>query len=161
MEATGRRAQTKAANRGAILVAARELFSAQGFEAASVRDIVRRTELASGTFYNYFPDKASIFAAIVGEVAGEALRRARAARHGASDARGFVEDAYRAYFSFVVEDPDTLAFIARNLGTIRAQFGETVLEAGAAELREDLEAAIASGELAEVDVDYCAHTMIA
>jgi hypothetical protein len=36
-----------------------------------------------------------------------------------------------------------------------------VLEAGAAELREDLEAAIAAGELAPVDVDYCAHAMIA
>jgi AcrR family transcriptional regulator len=155
------REATKSANRSAILAAGREVFASEGYEAASVRDIVRRTDLASGTFYNYFPDKASIFAAIVGEVAGEALRRARAARRDAADARGFVEDAYRAYFSFVVEDPGTLAFIARNVGTIREQFGETVLAAGASELREDLEAAIATGELAEVDVDYCAHTMIA
>jgi AcrR family transcriptional regulator len=155
------REATKLANRAAILAAGKEVFASDGFDAASVRDIVRRTDLASGTFYNYFPDKTSIFAAIVGEVAGEALRRARAARREASGARAFVEDAYRAYFSFVVEDPATLAFIARNIGTIREQFGETVLAAGAAELREDLEAAIASGELAEVDVDYCAHTMIA
>jgi AcrR family transcriptional regulator len=155
------RERTKHANRAAILAAGREVFAADGYGAASVRDIVRRTELASGTFYNYFPDKASIFAAIVREVAAEALRRARDARREASSPRGFVEDAYRAYFSFVVEDPATLAFVARNLGTIREQFGETVLEAGAAELREDLEAAIAAGELAPVDVDYCAHAMIA
>jgi AcrR family transcriptional regulator len=155
------RERTKHANRAAILAAGREVFAADGYGAASVRDIVRRTELASGTFYNYFPDKASIFAAIVRDVAAEALRRARDARREASNPRGFVEDAYRAYFSFVVEDPATLAFIARNLGTIREQFGETVLEAGAAELREDLEAAIAAGELAPVDVDYCAHAMIA
>jgi AcrR family transcriptional regulator len=155
------RERTKHANRAAILAAGREVFAADGYGAASVRDIVRRTELASGTFYNYFPDKASIFAAIVRDVAAEALRRARNARREASSPRGFVEDAYRAYFSFVVEDPATLAFVARNLGTIREQFGETVLEAGAAELREDLEAAIAAGELAPVDVDYCAHAMIA
>jgi AcrR family transcriptional regulator len=155
------RERTKLANRSAILAAGRELFAAEGYDAVSVRDIVRRTDLASGTFYNYFPDKASIFGALVGEVAGEALRRARAARRDAATARGFVEDAYRAYFAFVVEDPATLAFVARNLGTIREQFGQTVLEAGAAELREDLEAAIAAGELAPVDVDYCAHTMIA
>ena len=155
------REQTKLANRAAILAAGREVFAAEGYGAASVRDIVRRTDLASGTFYNYFPDKASIFAALVGEVASEALRRARDARRDAATARGFVEDAYRAYFSFVVEDPDTLAFVARNIATIREQFGETVLEAGAAELREDLEAAIAAGELSPVDVDYCAHTMIA
>jgi AcrR family transcriptional regulator len=155
------RERTKHANRAAILAAGREVFAADGYGAASVRDIVRRTELASGTFYNYFPDKASIFAAIVRDVAAEALRRARDARREASSPHGFVEDAYRAYFSFVVEDPPTLAFVARNLGTIREQFGETVLQAGAAELREDLEAAIAAGELAPVDVDYCAHAMIA
>jgi AcrR family transcriptional regulator len=155
------RERTKHANRAAILAAGREVFAADGYGAASVRDIVRRTDLASGTFYNYFPDKASIFAALVRDVAAEALRRARDARREASSPRGFVEDAYRAYFAFVVEDPATLAFVARNLGTIREQFGETVLEAGAAELREDLEAAIAAGELAPVDVDYCAHAMIA
>lgn len=155
------RERTKHANRAAILAAGREVFAADGYGAASVRDIVRRTDLASGTFYNYFPDKASIFAAIVRDVAAEALRRARDARREASSPRGFVEDAYRAYFAFVVEDPATLAFVARNLGTIREQFGETVLEAGAAELREDVEAAIAAGELAPVDVDYCAHAMIA
>jgi AcrR family transcriptional regulator len=155
------RERTKLANRGAILAAGREVFAEAGYDAASVRDIVRRTDLASGTFYNYFPDKASIFAAIVGDVAAEALRRARAARRDATGPRGFVEDAYRAYFEFVVEDPTTLAFMARNIGTIREQFGETVLAAGAAELREDLEAAIGAGELAPLDVDYCAHTMIA
>jgi AcrR family transcriptional regulator len=155
------RERTKLANRAAILAAGKAEFAAAGYDGASVRDIVRRTELASGTFYNYFPDKAAIFRAIVGEVTAEALRRARAARRDAHSARGFVEDAYRACFAFMVEDPATLAFVARNLGTIRERFGDTVLQAGVAELREDLEAAIAAGELAPVDVDYCAHTMIA
>jgi AcrR family transcriptional regulator len=155
------RERTKLANRGAILAAGKEVFAASGYDGASVRDIIRRTDLASGTFYNYFPDKAAIFRAIVADVAGEAFDRARDARRTADTPRGFVEDAYRACFAYVVEDPDTLAFVARNLGTIREHFSDTVLEAGAAELRADLEAAIAAGELAPVDVDYCAHTMIA
>jgi len=158
---TGRRERTKAANRAAILAAGLEVFAADGYGAASVRDIVRRTDLASGTFYNYFPDKASIFRALVEEVAAEARARARVARRDAATPRGFVEDAYRAFFSFMVEDPAMLAFVARNLGTIREQFGEALLPAGVSELREDLEAAIARGELATVDVDYCAHAMIA
>ena len=49
----GRRARTKARNREAILAAARQVFAELGYEAASVRDIIRRTDLASGTFYNY------------------------------------------------------------------------------------------------------------
>jgi AcrR family transcriptional regulator len=159
--APGRREATKAANRASILAAARDVFARDGYGAASVRDIVRRTDLASGTFYNYFPDKASIFEALVEEIGREARRRARSARREAHTAHGFVEDAYRAFFSFMVEDPAMLAFLVRNLATIREQFGDAVLPAGIAELREDLEAAIAAGELAPVDVDYCAHAMIA
>ena len=122
--------RTKAANRAAILAAAREVFSATGYEAASVRDIVRRTELASGTFYNYFPDKASIFRALVEDTGGEARRRVRAARRGAGSGEAFVEDGFRAFFAFIAEDPETFAFLRRNLGTIREQFDDAVLPAG-------------------------------
>src|SRR5439155_26452791 len=52
----GRREATKQANRPAILDAARDVFAQLGYGAATVRDIVRRTDLATGTFYNYFPD---------------------------------------------------------------------------------------------------------
>ena len=49
-EPAGKRERTKLANRAAILAAARAVFAQMGYEAASVRDIIRRTELASGTF---------------------------------------------------------------------------------------------------------------
>jgi AcrR family transcriptional regulator len=155
---TGRRERTKAANRSAILAAAREVFSEHGYDAAGVRDIVRRTDLASGTFYNYFPDKASIFRALVEETGAEARRRVRAGRHGAG---GFVEGGFRALFSFIADDPATFAFLRRNLGTIREQFEDAVLPAGLGELEDDLRAAIARGELPAVDVGYCAHSMVA
>ena len=63
----GKREQTKAANRAAILAAAGDAFAELGYGAATVRDIVRRTDLASGTFYNYFPDKEAVFRALVEE----------------------------------------------------------------------------------------------
>ena len=40
----GVRARSKAANRSAILKAARAVFAEKGYEAASVRDVIRRTE---------------------------------------------------------------------------------------------------------------------
>src|SRR5687767_6908246 len=49
-----RRAQNKQANREAILAAAQRVFLERGFEAVTIRDVVRETPLASGTFYNYF-----------------------------------------------------------------------------------------------------------
>jgi AcrR family transcriptional regulator len=159
--APGRRERTKAANRAAILEAALAVFGELGYDAASVRDVIRRTDLASGTFYNYFPDKAAIFRALVEQTGDEARRRVSDARANARSAREFVEDAYRAYFEFIVEDPATSAFLRRNAGTIPAFFGDRVVPQGTDELAQDLREAMARGELPEVDVDYCAHTMIA
>ena len=52
--ARGKREETKASNRQAIIDAARIVFAELGYGATTVRDIIRATELASGTFYNYF-----------------------------------------------------------------------------------------------------------
>jgi AcrR family transcriptional regulator len=65
----GRRAATKAANRAAIIAAARTVFAERGYGSTTIRDVIRRTDLASGTFYNYFPDKESLFRAVVDESA--------------------------------------------------------------------------------------------
>ncbi len=159
--AGGRREATKAANRAAILAAGREVFSELGYGAAGVRDIVRRTELAAGTFYNYFPDKESVFRALVHEVGAEARRRVRAARQAATTPRAFVEDAYRAYFSFIVEDAGRAAFLSRNSGAIRAMFEESEAPAGIDELAADLRAAIAAGLVPEIDVELYAASMVA
>jgi AcrR family transcriptional regulator len=159
--AGGRRERTKAANRAAILTAGRAVFGELGYGGASVRHIVRRTGLAAGTFYNYFPDKEAVFRALVHEVGEEARRRVRAARLAAGTPREFVEDAYRAYFGFIVEDAGRAAFLARNAGAIRAMFEESEGPAGTGELADDLRAAIAAGELPELDVDFCAGAMVA
>jgi AcrR family transcriptional regulator len=159
--AIGRRERTKVANRAAILTAARDVFAEDGYGAVSVRDIVRRTDLASGTFYNYFPDKDAIFRALVMDAGEEARRRVRAARRRARTAQDFVEGSYRAFFEFIVEDPEWFAFMRRNLETLRTQFGDDVLPASTDELAEDLRCAIAAGHVPPVDVDYCAHAMVA
>jgi AcrR family transcriptional regulator len=156
-----RRDRTKAANRAALIDAGREAFSELGYAAVGVRDIVRRTELASGTFYNYFADKPAVFRAVVEEVGAEARRRVRAARRGATSPHAFVRDGFAAFFAFIASEPATFGFLARNLDTIREHFGDTVLPAGLGELREDLEDAIGRGLFPPVDVDYCAHAMVA
>ena len=134
----GRRETTKAANRSAILEAAREVFAEQGYGAATVRDVVRRTELASGTFYNYFPDKESVLRALVEENAAEIRRRLRDARAGARTLEAFVREGYRTYFSYMVEDRPTYELMRRNAGTIRELVHEPALGAGVQDLVDDL-----------------------
>jgi AcrR family transcriptional regulator len=155
----GRRERNKAANRTAMLAAGQTVFGERGYGAANVREIVRRTELASGTFYNYFSDKEAIFRALVEETGAEARRRVRAARAGARDLHELVEDAYRAYFEFIVENPERFAFLRRNTAAIRALFGDAELPAAVGELAADLRARddVPPG----LDIDYCAHSMVA
>lgn len=66
-------AEAKEATRQEILNAAQGLFTSQGFEATTTRDISRRAGIAAGTLFNYFPTKE----AIVGCLAYEALQRAQ------------------------------------------------------------------------------------
>ena len=158
--AAGKRERTKRANREAILAAARDVFCDIGYGAASVRDVVRRTDLASGTFYNYFPDKESTLRALVDEIAVGARARVRAARAAATTREAFIADGFRAYFAFLAEDPQTVRLISRNAGTIRTLFDEPALGAGIVELREDLEAGIAAGLLAPHDTGLMAAAMV-
>src|SRR5207248_1921839 len=134
----GRRARTKAQNRAAILGAARAVFAEQGYDAAGVRDVIRRTELASGTFYNYFSDKESVFRAVIDDSAREVRRRLRLVRSSATTLEAFVGDAYRAWFEFLVEDQLMFELMQRNAGPIRALFGDPILGAGVEELLADL-----------------------
>jgi AcrR family transcriptional regulator len=156
----GKRERTKAANRAAILRAAREVFSDIGYGAASVRDIVRRTDLASGTFYNYFPDKESVLRALVDEIAVGARARVRTARADATTLEAFVADGFRAYFAFLAQDPQTVSLMRRNAGTIRTLFDEPALGAGIVELREDLDAGVAAGLLPGHDTGLMAAAMV-
>jgi AcrR family transcriptional regulator len=156
----GKRERTKQANRTAILVAARGVFGEIGYGAASVRDIVRRTDLATGTFYNYFPDKESVLRALLEVTAGEARARVRAARREGTTLEAFVRDGFRAYFDFLLEDRQTSQMLRRNAGTIRALFDEPSLVAGTDELAEDLRAGVAAGLIPEHDVEYMAASMV-
>ena len=159
MPTGGKRARTKAQNRAAIHDAAREVFAELGYDAAGVRDVIRRTDLASGTFYNYFPDKESVFRAVLDLSAQDVRRRLRAVRGNARTLESFVGDAYRAWFEFLVEDELMFELMQRNAGPIRALFGDPILGAGIDELLDDLQAAIARGDLPPLDADYMAGAM--
>lgn len=156
----GKRERTKRHNREAILEAAREVFAEVGYGAATVRDIVRRTPLATGTFYNYFPDKESVLRALVSDNAAVLRERTRAARERAGTVEEFVGDAYRETFAFVASDPATFQLLRRNAGTIRTLMDEPLLGAAAEELLEDLRKGIRCGDLPEHDAEYMAAAMV-
>ncbi len=63
--------------RAQLLGAARAVFARRGYHAAGVADIIAEAGVARGTFYNYFPSKRAVFAAVLDAVMAELDRAVR------------------------------------------------------------------------------------
>ena len=57
-------AETKSATRQRILDTARQLFSDNGFDSTTTRDIALAAGIATGTLFNYFPTKEAVLASL-------------------------------------------------------------------------------------------------
>ena len=99
------------ATKTALMDAAREHFSSQGVEGASLRAIQRTAGLAPGTLQYHFASREDLLNALVArEQAGinrkvVSLASALAARPGAPDARALIEVLAIPYVEFVIADP--------------------------------------------------------
>jgi len=86
--------------RAALLDAARQVFAANGVEAARVSEIVAHAGVAQGTFYLYFTSKSSLVLALTDEVYAdirqEVARALAAEKHAAGQVSAGVAAAFRA-----------------------------------------------------------------
>src|SRR3954464_1009840 len=153
----GRREERKAQNRAKLLEAARKVFAEKGYGAATARDIVRETDLATGTFYNYFEDKQAVFIALLDEMGekGRAIVRAQRQDSGAS-LEERIYNAYRAYFEWAVAENDMFDVFRRNAGVIALLPDREPFELGITELLEDMTEGAAAGDMPEVELEYLA-----
>jgi AcrR family transcriptional regulator len=150
----GKREQTKVQNRELILDAARKVFGELGFGATTVRDIIRATPLASGTFYNYFKSKEEVFQAIQDEMALTLRPRLRDERLKARTVEEFISSTFRSFLEFVAEDHVSVRTIRHTADTTRVRIHTPEVVAGFEELREDIEKAIAQGLFPPIDANY-------
>ena len=150
----GKREQTKLQNRQIILDAARQVFAELGYGAATVRDIIRATPLASGTFYNYFKSKEEVYQAIRDEVALAIRPRLHEERMKATTVEEFITCTFRTFFEFVAGDGVNFRTIRHSADTTRVRMDTPEVIAGFGELRDDIELAVAKGLFPSVDADY-------
>jgi len=158
----GKREQTKVANRRAILDAAREVFAELGYEVATVRDIIRRTGLASGTFYNYFRSRDEVFEALADDGAARFRPILRACWEASNDFDGYLRAAIQAYFDFLADEHETWQ-AKRPAGEkhphMRIQTPE--MERVFEEVRDAFVQAMEHDAAPRVDADYLASACIA
>ena len=106
--------------------------------------MVRETDLASGTFYNYFDDKEDAFRAVFDEWVEKARSEARAKRlQPGIDLERRIYDSYRAYFELVVADREMFEVLRRNADAIAMRGAEDLFAEAVRELAAGVNAVVA------------------
>jgi AcrR family transcriptional regulator len=90
--------------RAQLLVAAREVFAAQGYHSAAMDDIAERAGVSKPVLYQHFPGKLELYRALLTTSADDLVDRVGAAIGTTSDNRERVAAAVSAYFDFVADD---------------------------------------------------------
>ena len=158
----GRREERKAQNRAKLLEAARRVFASKGLGEATARDIVRETDLAAGTFYNYFADKEDAFRALLAQMAEQSRAIVRAQRLApGTTLEERVAGAYRSYFEWVLHEREVFEVLRRNAGAIALMPDTGLFELGVAELIEDMGQWEETADLPALDAEYLATAGIA
>lgn len=107
-----RRDEHVADTRRALITAARELFSGQGFAATGTEEIVARARVTRGALYHHFKDKTDLFRAVMEEIATEmaehliARELARAEQDGEVGAWDQLCDGIHTFLDVCMENGD-------------------------------------------------------
>lgn len=153
-ETPGKRERNRLRNQAAILNSARICFQEKGYENTTIRDLIKKTDLASGTFYNYFRSKQDIFAALLTDFLSGLNENLTRSRRSADTSEAFIYRSYHALYSATARDPLVYELAHRNDRAIRELFGSGILELIMMSLEDDVRDAVARGILPDVDQEY-------
>ncbi len=149
------------AKRRQIIDGARQVFLAQGYDAASMGEIAKAAGVSKGTLYVYFENKEELFAALVRlqcALTAERLFELDAENH---DAREVLTRLGVSYLEAIIE-PTHVSTMRMVIGAVlgRPKLGELFLDSGprtgARRLANWLDAKVKQGELVIEDVETAA-----
>lgn len=149
-----------------VLDGARSVILARGFDGASVDDIAREAGISKATLYRYFPDKSSLFQAVMRR---DCSAQASAMPVPIPDDRPLEEaltEAGRRYITFVTSDQArsmfrAAVFEAERFPEVGRAFYAAQVDRGRACLAPLVAAGAARGEVAIDDLDLATHRFLA
>ena len=116
--------QKKDAKRTAMMQAAVQIFSERGYQAATIRDIVKEAE-SIGTFYFYFPDKETLFVHLYEETADFLIQTLQQAGSRRTSFLQQVKAILQSYVSIAVFEPAVVELLlVAGVGTVPALEGK-------------------------------------
>jgi AcrR family transcriptional regulator len=144
-----RQDRERQAVRQAILDAARDLFTTEGYRNVSIRKIAERIEYSPAAIYSYFASKDDIYLAL----AEDGFRRLDETVKSALGGRGALDEVragWWAFYEFAKEQPSffELMFVDRSVPKITDQWeGFEILQGLLSNAAAGLQRAIDAGEL--------------
>lgn len=159
----GRRARRKAETRRRLVEAARGLFAERGYHGTRPQDIARAADVAAGTFYVHFPDKACAFLAFSELAAEELMGRVRERVRGAASFETRLRRSLEALFDYAEGNPGVLGAAFADAAVIDAGLagGASLRDRLAGSLADALRAGMDRGELArDLDPFVIAHGIV-
>ncbi len=114
----GKRATQKEQVRKRLLQEGLILFSTLGLEKTTVADIVLKSEVARGTFYNYFPDTQSLFDALIEELNLSVKSAIQQTRKESDNVYDYLYGTFKNYFD-LIGTPEMIHFHILNQAHIR------------------------------------------
>jgi len=153
----GARATNKTKNRQAIIKAGIRIFIDKGVSETTVRDIIRSTGLASGTFYNYFNSKEEVLVAIFNDFAKEVGKTVRDENVQPDNFEEFLRIKLTRFFKFVSSKPEIFMIMSNNhnlVNNFSINTPQIILEIDY--LKEEINDYIKKGVFPDFDVDLFA-----
>tara|TARA_B100001175_G_scaffold126070_1_gene107240 strand:- start:74 stop:679 length:606 start_codon:yes stop_codon:yes gene_type:complete len=153
----GAREKNKTKNRQAIIEAGIRIFIDKGVSETSVRDIIRSTGLASGTFYNYFNSKEEVLVAIFDDFAKEIGKSVRDENVQPESFEEFLRVKLTRFFKFVSSKPEIYMIMSNNhnlVNNFSINTPQIILEIDY--LKEEISDYIKKGVFPNFDVDLFA-----
>ncbi len=114
----GKRESQKLQVRERLLEEGLFLFSVNGLENTTVADIVERTGIARGTFYNYFPTINSLFDALIETLNTNVKEAIHKARLQSDNVYDYLYHTFKNYFD-LIGSPQMIQFHVTNQAHIR------------------------------------------
>ena len=153
----GARETNKTKNRQAIIEAGIRIFIDKGVSETTVRDIIRSTGLASGTFYNYFNSKEEVLVAIFDDFAKEIGKSVRDENVQPESFEEFLRIKLTRFFKFVSSKPEIYMIMSNNhnlVNNFSINTPQIILEIDY--LKEEISDYIKKGVFPNFDVDLFA-----
>ena len=101
----GKREIQKQQIRERILAEGLTLFSERGLEKTTVADIVGKSGIARGTFYNYFSDMNALFDALIEQLNQQVVESIQHTRKQSKNLYDYLYVTFKGYFDLIGNEP--------------------------------------------------------